>query len=836
MFKKINKSICPDGVMRVIYAQVTEKGVRIGNVDFCKVKTANATFEMINVKKVKKKNIKKVKKYKGGAAASTSDNEYVIGNVLKEEKKLINKELKEEIQELNNAIKEIQTSKISTSIELYHKHFDKYVQIVINKSPNLKRYRSLITELYSYIIDRINQITDVKEILDIMHDICVIDNDDINDCDMYDIYANLTSNGGGKQIGGGLIDELNAKIKLAIAPPKVLPINIVTLNGGNDNIIEYLAIQHLTCISLKSTDTYMEDHDFSNICNHNKDDYYNCEFYMRKHPFSNIQVNVDHKLKISLIDIDKNVVVDTCNKFQFNLILTRDVYIEANGSDDDEIQKETYIFNTKTCKYITDKLQQILNTVRNKKIENNKPINNAEIPDIRASLQKIVTFMPELLILASADIILKIANIKLLNIFQTSACQQFTQCQRGTCWMCSVLNAIVLQDMNSIGIKIKTEIQRDIDKVKKTFNVNTFIRRYVQIFKPYFNLIKTNLDSGGWPLHTYKNIITNENGILNFNITPFLIPTEVLQQKRFEYLKPGIYFLYTSKHVAVFYILDNFLYYLIDSHFNIPCIPYDTCDSHINERILIGKVFCIYEAKPEEYTIDTKDTEAKLVAIEKTHKLLFDKNWYKTLYFVTFKQYFEYQQYSDSYNDDIIKNITLTLDEQKIEEIKKKLTEIKNNFTINKYGYYIQPGARTEYGIINDITINTTKLYNKVSKISSLDIYNIGTPEEVDDYLHLNIKYTMNEKGQLDIDIDKTLKFDIRDYLFDDGDVVVDNVTRKYISNIEKLHSKICITHGSGRKNKYKVYKLNGNYYKLYKNRNNYNHKSEYIGQNRTRI
>ena len=164
-----------------------------------------------------------------------------------------------------------------------------------------------------------------------------------------------------------------------------------------------------------------------------------------------------------------------------------------------------------------------------------------------------------------------------------------------------------------------------------------------------------------------------------------------------------------------------------------------------------------------------------------------------------------------------------------ISEIKTKLTEIISNCTINDDDNMVE-----SIGDIK-IEIKTTILCNKVTKISSLNIiYN--KDGVVDDYLHLNIKYTMNEKRQLDIDIDKTLKFDIRDYLFDDGDVVVDNVTRKYISNIEKLHSKICITHGSGRKNKYKVYKLNGNYYKLYKNRNNYNHKSEYIGQNRTRI
>jgi hypothetical protein len=751
-----------------------------------------------------------------------------------ENKKIRINFLEEECKELLGNL----TDDICTLIKLYHTHFDNYVQNV-NKSRRL-----LITNLHSYIIDRINQITDVTEILDIMHDICVIDNDDINDCDMYDIYANLTSNGDGKQIGGGLIDELKAKIKLAIAPPKVLPINIVTLNnGGNDNIIEYLAIQKLTCISLKSTDTYMEYHDFSNICNHNKYDYSYCEFYMRKHPFSNIKVevkkgNVDDKFEISLIDIGNGSGVATNKEIQFNLILTRGVYIE----EIDDMQKETYIFNTKTCQYITDKLKQILDAVKEEKNKNNKQINDVQIPDIRASLQKIITFMPELLILASADIIIKIANNQIKNLFQTSACQQFTQYQRGTCWMCSVLNAIVLQDMNSIGIKIKESIKDDIDKVKKTFNVNTFIRQYVQILKPYFNLITTDLDSGGWPLHTYYNITGNK--ILNLSLKPI----DIMKRQPFDYLKPGIYFLYTLKHAAVFYILDNFLYYLIDSHLNIPCIPYDTCDSNMNEKISIGKVFCIYEAKPEAYTIENIiDTKAKLVAIENTHKLLFDKNWYRTLYFVTFKEYFEYQQYLDSYNDDINKNITLTLDEQKIEEIKKKLTEIKNKFTINEYGYYIQPGARTEYGINDDIKINTIKLYNKVSKISSLDIYNIGTPEEVDDYLHLNINYTMNEERlDIDIDIDKTLKFDIRDYLFDDGHVVVDfrvdanrvvpfhtddnhvvvnvgvvydDVILKYISNIEKLYSKICTQKGSGHRNKYKVYKLNGNYYALYKNR-----------------
>lgn len=683
--------------------------------------------------------------------------------------------LKKELQELNDANK---VNKICTLIDIYHKHFDNYVEIVNELSPNLESYKSSITELHSSIIDKINQIINGEEILEIMTKIYVIDNDDINDDD--DIIESDV--GGGKQIGGGLIDKLKNKIISAIAPPKVLPINVVT---HDDDIIKALAIKKITCISLKSTDTYMQKHDFSYIYSHSIDNYCYCYFYMRKHPFSNIKVDVDDKFEISLIDIGEDGSgVATNKEIQFNLILTRDI-------EDDEVKKETYIFNTKPRKYITDKLQQILDAVKEEKKENNKQINDVQIPDIRASLQKIITFMPELLLLASADIILKIANNQIKNLFQTSACQQFTQYQRGTCWMCSVLNAIVLQDMNSIDIKIKKDIQADIKKVKQTFNVNTFIRQYVQILKPYFNLIKTDLDSGGWPIHTYYNI-TENNRILNLSLKPI----DIMKIQPFDYLKPGIYFLYTLKHAAVFYILDNFLYYLIDSHLNIPCIPYHTCDSNMSEKISIGKVFCIYEAKPKGIeALDSINEETKLAAIKTTHKLLFNKYWARKAYFVTFKEYFEYQQYSDRYND---KNINLTLDEPK-KELKTKLLEIIS----------AQPGI--EYG---NIVINTTILYNKVPKITSLDIYN---SQETSGDLHLDIKYIMNETtGQLDIDIDKTLKFDIRDYLFHGDDVT--KYESLYVGNIQKILNSFH-QRGSGRKNKYKVYKLNGNYYALYKNR-----------------
>jgi hypothetical protein len=663
-----------------------------------------------------------------------------------------------------------QVESIVSSINQHGSDFDTYISQL---GQNKKLDKEKIEESYSKIINTIDTIS-AESCINMMCQMGVIDIDDI--------YENKEQSGGAIGDSESLLQRLRDKIKSCITPPHVLPtIMTVPLRKGDIKKITFLKNN-----DLKSTELYMHAHTFSSEID---DDY---SFYMRKHPFANIVVDVDDSNKISLslkIIVNGQIItkeLDNGYAFDFNMILTK------------EEPKIAYVINKIDCSTIKERLKKILD---------NEKFNSLTQRYYKEYLQEIITYVPELLIFDEINInklVIKskkyFNNIKLYN--------HIKQFDRGTCWVCTTLNTILLQHFNNVDVKINEDIEKHFEVIKQTLNVNIFAK---YIFKKYKPLLDTTLDTGGFA-HLLYNYMTKKT-------IPLFLKFDKSTEEFGMSLSQGIYYLQKRDHITTLYILDKSKYYMIDSAnckllVNQEIVPKDDDTAILTIMDMTSQPTDGIPEMTMDHSDDIFNKESNFTSnLKEQYNILHNQTHDITF---TFNMYNVFQQHVQIANNIINEKLGEAIDTSNIKSFVKGIQdgvllamvqdgELSNDefLTVIKSNAFLTDAQKIAF--LAKMQEKGITFENKGAEIG------IEVTKGID-----KINFVVEYDKDL-IDVEKTFKFDIINNYMKESFFSCLYYYTKYVRDLKHLDEQLEKRQHGGRKQKYKLYKKDGSYYVIYK-------------------